>query len=188
MLNPGLAKAFLQIVILDNSFSTEGRTIEPETKILGSIGLCWMLSCGRYRPVVRIWIDVSKEYIASILGGDNQPKKTRGWTTWLGRILLVCYSAEFRPWRWRWYVPPKRRFTYELQGATTVKTSNYTQECVICYYIPFKSTITCSYKYHIFPWGQLFYGLVRHGTFLCCGVFKTSRNFDLVCTWTIYFT
>jgi hypothetical protein len=30
---------------------------------------------------------------------------------------LVSCSADFRPWSWRWYVPPKNRFTNGLQGA-----------------------------------------------------------------------
>jgi hypothetical protein len=30
---------------------------------------------------------------------------------------LVFSFADFRPWRWRWYVPPKRRFIYALHGA-----------------------------------------------------------------------
>jgi hypothetical protein len=30
---------------------------------------------------------------------------------------LVSCSADFRPWRWRWKIPPKRRFTYGLHGA-----------------------------------------------------------------------
>jgi hypothetical protein len=31
--------------------------------------------------------------------------------------------ADFIPWRWRWYVPPKRRFTQDLYGATSQKTA-----------------------------------------------------------------
>jgi hypothetical protein len=30
---------------------------------------------------------------------------------------LVSCPAEFLPWRWRRYVPPKRRFTYGLHGS-----------------------------------------------------------------------
>jgi hypothetical protein len=29
----------------------------------------------------------------------------------------------FLPWRWRWYVPPKRRFTQDLHCATSQKTA-----------------------------------------------------------------
>jgi hypothetical protein len=52
------------------------------------------------------------------------------------RTLVSCL-ADFQPWRWRWYVPPKRRFTYGLHGAisqklailitTAVRISNPTQ-------------------------------------------------------------
>jgi hypothetical protein len=30
------------------------------------------------------------------------------------RCTLVCFSTDFRPRRWRWSFPPKRRFTYAL--------------------------------------------------------------------------
>jgi hypothetical protein len=46
-----------------------------------------------------------------------------------GLFLLATCShtgfllADFRPWRWRWYLPPKRRFTQDLHGATSQKTS-----------------------------------------------------------------
>jgi hypothetical protein len=51
-------------------------------------------------------------------------------------VTLVSCSADFRPWRWNWYVPPKRRFIYRIHGAisqkmavfitTSVRTSNPT--------------------------------------------------------------
>jgi hypothetical protein len=34
---------------------------------------------------------------------------------------LVSCSADFRSWRWRLYVPPKRRFTYGLHCALSHK-------------------------------------------------------------------
>jgi hypothetical protein len=27
--------------------------------------------------------------------------------------MIVPHSADFRPWRWRWYISPKRRFTMD---------------------------------------------------------------------------
>jgi hypothetical protein len=36
---------------------------------------------------------------------------------------LVPSSRIFLPWRWRRYVPPKRRFTQYLHGATSPKTT-----------------------------------------------------------------
>jgi hypothetical protein len=45
-------------------------------------------------------------------------------------LSLVSCSADFRSWRWRRYVPPKRRFIYGLYGSifitTAVRTSNPT--------------------------------------------------------------
>jgi hypothetical protein len=38
-------------------------------------------------------------------------------------LTLVPRSRVFLPWRWRRYVPPKRRFTQDLQGATSQKTA-----------------------------------------------------------------
>jgi hypothetical protein len=36
---------------------------------------------------------------------------------------LVSRSRIFLPWRWRRYLPPKHRFTQDLQGATSQKTA-----------------------------------------------------------------
>jgi hypothetical protein len=51
-------------------------------------------------------------------------------------LTLVPHSWIFLPWRWRWHIPSKRRFTQDLHGATpqkmaffivtAVKTSNHT--------------------------------------------------------------
>jgi hypothetical protein len=38
-------------------------------------------------------------------------------------LTLVPHSRTFLPWRWRRYVPPKRRFTQELHGVTSQKTA-----------------------------------------------------------------
>jgi hypothetical protein len=38
-------------------------------------------------------------------------------------VTLVPRSRIFLPWRWRRYVPPKRRFTQDLHGATSQKTA-----------------------------------------------------------------
>jgi hypothetical protein len=38
-------------------------------------------------------------------------------------LTLVPRSRIFLPWRWRRYVPPKRRFTQDLHGATSQKTA-----------------------------------------------------------------
>jgi hypothetical protein len=38
-------------------------------------------------------------------------------------LTLVPRSQIFLPWRWRQYVPPKRRFTQVLHGATFRKTA-----------------------------------------------------------------
>jgi hypothetical protein len=47
-----------------------------------------------------------------------------------GGIMKLNVVSQFdivllqgRPWRWRRYIPPKRRFTQELHGATSQKTA-----------------------------------------------------------------
>jgi hypothetical protein len=54
--------------------------------------------------------------------------------------------ADFLPWKWRRYLPPKRLFTQDLHGAksqraaffivTPVKTSNLTNRFLLCLLIP----------------------------------------------------
>jgi hypothetical protein len=44
-------------------------------------------------------------------------------------LTLVPCSRIFLPWRWRRYVPPKRRFiSQDLHGATSQKTTFFTTE------------------------------------------------------------
>jgi hypothetical protein len=34
-----------------------------------------------------------------------------------GHLVVVFCFTDFRTWRWRWYVPPKRLLMYGLQGS-----------------------------------------------------------------------
>jgi hypothetical protein len=55
-----------------------------------------------------------------------QSRKIRERATSMSRWLqltLVPRSRIFLPWRWRRYVPPKRRFTQDLHCATSQKTA-----------------------------------------------------------------
>jgi hypothetical protein len=45
-------------------------------------------------------------------------------------LTMVPRSRIFLPWRWRRYVPPKRRFTHDLHGATTQKTAFFNPKFV----------------------------------------------------------
>jgi hypothetical protein len=38
--------------------------------------------------------------------------------------MAFC-SADFRPWRWRWYFPPKSRFAYGLHDAIFQKMATF---------------------------------------------------------------
>jgi hypothetical protein len=44
---------------------------------------------------------------------------------------LVSFSTDFPPWRWRWYVPQKSRFTYGLHGAIFQKMEALRH--IVCY-------------------------------------------------------
>jgi hypothetical protein len=67
-----------------------------------------MLSCGMWCCVDLVLTNISEEHIASIFRVEN---------------LLVPGSQIFQPWRWRRYVPPKRRLTQVLHSATSKKTT-----------------------------------------------------------------
>jgi hypothetical protein len=73
-------------------------------------------------------------------------------------------SYYFLPWRWRRYVPPKRRFTQDLHGATSqktaffivaaVKTSNLTNSLIVASvfvaartFLPSRSLAIYTYKH-----------------------------------------
>jgi hypothetical protein len=46
-------------------------------------------------------------------------------------LTLVARSWIFLLWRWRRYVLPKRRFTHDLQGATSQKTTIFIMRLVL---------------------------------------------------------
>jgi hypothetical protein len=59
-----------------------------------------------WRRVDLVWIDVSEERITSIFRVEKSASEEPAWAG-------GC----------RWYVPPKRRFTQDLHGATSQKTT-----------------------------------------------------------------
>jgi hypothetical protein len=55
------------------------------------------------------------------LQGRNLDYKP-AWNRRLGSCCKLDFcAADFQPWRWRWYVPLKRRFIYRLRGAIAQK-------------------------------------------------------------------
>jgi hypothetical protein len=65
-----------------------------------------------------VWTIVSEERIASIFRVEKSTSKEPATcSSW----FLAC--RFFQPWRWRWYVPPKYRFTQDPHGATSQKTA-----------------------------------------------------------------
>jgi hypothetical protein len=64
-----------------------------------------MPSYGMWRRVDLVWTDVSEKRIASNFGVEKSLSEEPAWA---GGCRLTS--------RWRRYVPPKRRFTQDLQG------------------------------------------------------------------------
>jgi hypothetical protein len=56
-------------------------------------------------------------HIASIFRVEKSASESAAFLT------LVPHSRIFLPWRWRRYVPPTCRFTQDLHGATSQKTT-----------------------------------------------------------------
>jgi hypothetical protein len=58
-------------------------------------------------------------------------------------LTLVPRSRIFIPWRWRRLVPPKRRFTQHLHGATSQKTAFFIVTAVKTSNFIFQIAFTC---------------------------------------------
>jgi hypothetical protein len=48
-------------------------------------------------------------------------------------LTLVHRSRIYLPWRWRRYVPPKRRITQDLHSATSQKTTSFLSSCDVTF-------------------------------------------------------
>jgi hypothetical protein len=97
---------------------------------------------GTWRCVDLALTDVSEERNAFIFRvGKSASEEPARVSVCSHLFTLVPRSRIFVPWRWRQYVPPKRRFTQDLHGATSqkttffivtaVKTSNLTQNHIM---------------------------------------------------------
>jgi hypothetical protein len=80
-------------------------------------------SSGMWRRVDIVWTDISEERIASIFRVEKSASCSH-------MLTLVPGSRIFLPSRWRRYVPPKRRFTQDLHGATFQKTAFFVDTAV----------------------------------------------------------
>jgi hypothetical protein len=69
-----------------------------------------------------VWTDVSEERAASIFRLEKSASEEPAWASGC-RLSLVPRSRICLLWGWRRYVPPKRRFTQDLHGATSQKTA-----------------------------------------------------------------
>jgi hypothetical protein len=92
-------------------------------------------------PAVCVSLCVS---LVSLL--DNNSVKTFPWQRWIvGGIVsqlltLVHRSRIIPPWRWRRYIPPKRRLTQVLHSATSQKTTFFKMEIIALHNTVHKTT------------------------------------------------
>jgi hypothetical protein len=65
-------------------------------------------------------------------------------------LTLVPRSRIFLPWRWRRYLPPKRRFTQDLHSVTTQKTTFFKLivALVVRKFLEFNGTYKIHYRLH----------------------------------------
>jgi hypothetical protein len=73
-----------------------------------------------WRLVDFVWTNVSEERLASTFRVEKSASEE---PVCNHLLTLVPTSMIFLPWKWRRYVPPKRRFTQNLHGATSQKTT-----------------------------------------------------------------
>jgi hypothetical protein len=109
------------------------------------IGAWRMASSRMWCRVNLVWTDVSEVCITSIFRVEKSVVCSH-------LLKPVPRSRIFLPWRWRRYVPPKRRFTQDKHDATSkktaffivtaVKTSNLTQDTSLIR----KGRINCIYN------------------------------------------
>jgi hypothetical protein len=65
---------------------------------------------------------------------------------WRHLLTLVLRWQIFLPWWWRRYVPPKRRFTQDLHGATSQKTAFF----IVAPVKPSDLTVLCRLEASVF--------------------------------------
>jgi hypothetical protein len=65
-----------------------------------------------------MWTDFSEESITSIFR--------------VTYCTLISWSANFRPWRWRWYVPPKRRSQTDYTALYIRRGQHSQYTCLTC--------------------------------------------------------
>jgi hypothetical protein len=90
-----------------------------------------------WRCVDLVWSDVSEERIASTFRVEKSASEEPAWAggcrlmsslpiaehyVCSHLLTLVPRLRNFLPWRWRWYFPPKPRYTQDLHSSTSQKT------------------------------------------------------------------
>jgi hypothetical protein len=81
-------------------------------------------ACTSHRAYLclRAWSDQRRNSVAYV----HLPIVCKIWDVCSHLLTLVPRSRIFLPWRWRRYIPQKRRLTQDLHGATSQKTTFYT--------------------------------------------------------------
>jgi hypothetical protein len=89
-------------------------------------GIKWT---AKYFGTIQIYIILEESRLMDVAPCRSCVNRRFGWTYRLHLqgcnhlLTLVLRSRIFLPWRWRRYVPPKRRFTQDLNGNTSQKTA-----------------------------------------------------------------
>jgi hypothetical protein len=88
-----------------------------------SLNICWTLHQGPFGN----WTFVRKIWGFHVIGYEGMLSSGM-WL--LVDLVSTDVSEESIAWRWRRYVPPKRRFKQDLHGATSQKTASWIFLCL----------------------------------------------------------
>jgi hypothetical protein len=137
-----------------------------------------------WRRVDLVWTDVSEERNASIFRAEKSVCEEPAWAGGCRFLLtLVPRPRIFLPWRWRRYVPPKRRFAQDLHGATSQKAEFFSMKHLVSLHEPLDIK-TCRGAV-LGPWRHLewagmletsFFPALRSQNFLQC---KPTQYHDI---------
>jgi hypothetical protein len=90
-------------------------------------------------------------------------------------LTLVPRSRIFLPWRWRRSVPPKRRFTQELHGATSQKTAFFINVYILFFSLLNDNFDLCYYYYYYYYYYFVCFHVCFNVLFLQC--------LSVICLW-----
>jgi hypothetical protein len=80
---------------------------------------------------VNCWLEAELHYITAVRFTTSLPNQNHCFLCFFVPFktttsTLVSWLAALPPWRWKWYVIPKRRLTYRLYGTISQKMVTFT--------------------------------------------------------------